>query len=341
MLIKPANVTYAEIVEESHQCLLAIDAGLGHATLAELIHDSRGIAERQLAMYATSMRVEEYSSLPLTWPFMHLRAQAKGLSPMLLLHRVFQCLSTVLVLHAHLDHILALVVNLPLLGPTDTRHRVQVLGLDFTMSALRNHIFNGIIWPDLPLLKLFDLVTIPELRPMSIVQGAYTVTTFEVAHGHISVRGHDQGLYMSLAFLVQENTSRDKILVFGDFELDTSSLAQKNALVWSHVAPFVVDQSLKCIVLECSTSIVDSHMDLYGHLTPTHVIEELLSLERLCAASRPTPLKGLDIIVTHVKDDVSGVEPRQKVLRELQQLSDSKRLFLRFSMALNGILMVI
>jgi ribonuclease BN (tRNA processing enzyme) len=57
----------------------------------------------------------------------------------------------VLLTHSHLDHIL----GIPLLADAVLRKRVQaqrppiqIHGLPATLDALRQHIFNGIIWPD-------------------------------------------------------------------------------------------------------------------------------------------------------------------------------------------------
>jgi ribonuclease BN (tRNA processing enzyme) len=57
----------------------------------------------------------------------------------------------ILVTHSHLDHILAI----GLLADSVTRRRtaaarppVQVHALPDTISALRTHVFNGVIWPD-------------------------------------------------------------------------------------------------------------------------------------------------------------------------------------------------
>ncbi|MBY0237628.1 MAG: MBL fold metallo-hydrolase, partial [Burkholderiaceae bacterium] len=57
----------------------------------------------------------------------------------------------ILVSHSHLDHVLAI----PLLADSVLRLRaaagrppIQVHGLAPTLKALRDHILNGVIWPD-------------------------------------------------------------------------------------------------------------------------------------------------------------------------------------------------
>ena len=55
----------------------------------------------------------------------------------------------ILLSHSHLDHVL----GVPLLADSVMRRRtgrapIQVHGLPATLDALRQHIFNGTIWPD-------------------------------------------------------------------------------------------------------------------------------------------------------------------------------------------------
>ena len=49
--------------------------------------------------------------------------------------------------HSHLDHIAALPLMLDAVGSRRTRP-LQVFALTETISALRSHVFNGVIWPD-------------------------------------------------------------------------------------------------------------------------------------------------------------------------------------------------
>ena len=59
------------------------------------------------------------------------------------------CIDEVVLSHSHLDHIL----GVPLLADSVMRRRVgrppiRVHGLPATLAALREHVFNGAIWPD-------------------------------------------------------------------------------------------------------------------------------------------------------------------------------------------------
>ncbi|OYU28647.1 MAG: 3',5'-cyclic-nucleotide phosphodiesterase [Burkholderiales bacterium PBB2] len=96
----------------------------------------------------------------------------------------------ILVTHSHLDHVL----SIPLLADSVLRLRaeagrppIQVHGLPQTLEALRQHIFNGVIWPDFtrlpsaerPVLSLhaFEVGEVLELggRRIEVLSAAHTV----------------------------------------------------------------------------------------------------------------------------------------------------------------------
>ena len=61
------------------------------------------------------------------------------------------CIDHVLISHSHLDHILSLALLADsVMRPRAERGRgpIQVHALPETLAALREHIFNGVIWPD-------------------------------------------------------------------------------------------------------------------------------------------------------------------------------------------------
>lgn len=94
----------------------------------------------------------------------------------------------IVVSHSHLDHVLAI----PLLADSVMRRRlaagrgpIRVHGLAQTLRALKDHLFNGVLWPD------FTRLPTPEspilaLHPFSVGQtlrlGARSVTVLPAAH---------------------------------------------------------------------------------------------------------------------------------------------------------------
>jgi elongation factor 1-gamma len=60
---------------------------------------------------------------------------------------VRECISTYLITHPHLDHISGFVINTAAFQNTSRPKRLAAL--PFTVNAIKNHIFNNIIWPNL------------------------------------------------------------------------------------------------------------------------------------------------------------------------------------------------
>lgn len=335
LLLKPAHVSYQDIIENNSNPLLMIDGGSGSYALAELIRDASSVLSRLLLLYPDSLHVRDYLEMELTKPFENMVD-----IPLVALKKIFGCLNSVLLTHPHLDHILALVVNLAGFSVRNSPRSLTVYGSQFTMDALQNHIFNGLIWPDLVAAQILDFHRLVFKQQLILNNGYYTVVMMELSHGHLHQHG-PHAVYQSLAFLVRDNTTQAQILVFGDFESDKVLGSTFNRQVWEHVAPFVEDGSLKAVVLECSTLTVAAGTKLYGHLMPPHLIGELETLASLCVLeTRKKPLEGLKVIVTHVKESDTS-DPRRKVLHELRELNEKSGLGLLVSIAVSGVLVVV
>lgn len=63
------------------------------------------------------------------------------------LHLVRECISTYLITHPHLDHISGMVINTA--GLASTTRPKRLTALPSTVNAIKAHIFNDIIWPNL------------------------------------------------------------------------------------------------------------------------------------------------------------------------------------------------
>ena len=112
----------------------------------------------------------------------------------------------ILVSHSHLDHVL----SIGLLADSVARRRVKsppirVHALQATLDALRQHIFNGVIWPDFtrlpstehPLLAfepfaIGDVLTIGERR-IEVLPAEHTVPAVGFA---VSPEGKDSGAWV-------------------------------------------------------------------------------------------------------------------------------------------------
>ncbi|CAI5759736.1 unnamed protein product [Candida verbasci] len=149
--------------------------------------------------------------------------------------------------------------------------------------------------------------------------------------------------YLSSAYLIELNSSF--LLIFGDFESDLISQLNYNLNIWKFISPLIINKQLKAIILECSNGLETNENELYGHLTPKHIIEELKILEKQCKLideNIEKPLKGLNILINHVKEpilsnnDENFKDPRKQILQNLLKLNESEKLGVDFSIALGG-----
>lgn len=283
-------------------------------------------------------------------------------------------IDTYLITHPHLDHISGFVINTAgLAGP----RRKKLAGLPGTIQALKTHIFNNVIWPNLSDedngAGLFTYMRLNEggSPAMGNIDGylefseGLAVKVWSVSHGHNiekqphrgsgsntrygsldatsgpmlgfntgmlsprSIAHHNaspglasffQQHQMSLAheransmlpgsgaasgvrgssgialsgghspvdnFCVYDSSSyfiRDvdtgiEVLIFGDVEADSISMHPRNLNIWQEAAPKIVMGTLKAILIECSYDDSRPVDRLFGHLTPSFLIQELTVL---------------------------------------------------------------
>ncbi|KAG2734889.1 hypothetical protein G9P44_002895 [Scheffersomyces stipitis] len=379
ILLKPSNVEYADIVAgKLHDELVCIDAGSGLAQLTEIIYNEmlhQQPTSRLSKYYPNSLPVHSYYSAEVTTPFKDLKADSCFQAS----QGIFNCMSTYLITHPHLDHISSLVINSASFSKLNPK---TVYGSIYTVSALQNNVFNGIIWPNMPSFDILKLVSRDYWKQFTINNGKYTITMFDLSHGELvkheskkngtigtttltqeAQYSHQKKHYISSAFLISYNPTNDLILIFGDFESDLVSKLDNNRRIWRHIAPIITsgEKKLKGIVLECSNCNGYPEAELYGHLTPSYLISELLALEAACLEISPDsvrPLEGLNIIINHVKEPILGgscaapeddcsaksstekeviLDPRQKILHDLNEQNKLENLGLNISIGLNGI----
>lgn len=210
--------------------------------------------------------------------------------------------------HPHLDHINGLVINSPL----DTKK--NILGLDSTIDYLRDFIFNDKIWPNFaseginPLHQYhYQRLTIGQTY--SIAETSMTVQAFLLNHG--------DG-YPSTAFLIQSD--KQYVLYLGDLGPDAIEQSEQTKKLWHTIAPLVRNKTLHGIFIECSFSDEQQDNQLYGHLTPAWLFQELNQLAAIVNPNKPKQaLKNLPIIVTHIKPNLNELSPaRIKITQQLR-----------------------
>ncbi|KAF1914762.1 hypothetical protein BDU57DRAFT_558302 [Ampelomyces quisqualis] len=94
-------------------------------------------SEREAPVTITTLKEGAFAGLP----FPHASARANAL------HVVREHISTYLITHPHLDHVSGFVINTAAFHNTSRPKRLAAL--PFTVNAIKTHIFNNIIWPNL------------------------------------------------------------------------------------------------------------------------------------------------------------------------------------------------
>ncbi|MCH9627552.1 MAG: hypothetical protein S4CHLAM2_11930 [Chlamydiales bacterium] len=217
-------------------------------------------------------------------------------------------LKAFLISHAHLDHIAGLVLN----SQVDTFK--SILGIDPTIDNVRDHIFNGRIWPNYgdegvePRLKRYHYQRLPLHQPTPIPETSMRVEAFLLSHP----RG-----YPSTAFLIEHNG--EYLLYFGDTSSDSLEHEKHLSRIWKRIAPLIAAKKLKGMLLECSYSHKDAEQAAFGHLDTKLMMVEMHHLAEIAQTS----LEGLKVVVTHRKESIrTGDDPEREIASELAEMND-------------------
>lgn len=208
-----------------------------------------------------------------------------------------------LISHAHLDHISGLVVS----STEDTKK--EIYGLKSTIDTLKNNVFNWQLWPNFAnegegfKLNQYTYKELSPLNEVSINGTTLKVRSFPLSHSN----------YESTMFLIENNG--EYLAYYGDVGPD--KVEKSNGLDESFkvLGPLLKEKKLKAIMIESSFENSKQDKDLFGHLTPKWIDTELENLERYSGKGN---LKGLNIVITHIKSSLKKNENmREKIEKEL------------------------
>ncbi|KAF8479253.1 cyclic-AMP phosphodiesterase [Russula ochroleuca] len=247
-------------------------------------------------------------------------------------HQVYSFIRCFIISHAHLDHVNGLVLSAgSLLGP-----RKRVCAPLPTLKSLET-IFADRIWPNLASWDADDAAYKLLYDPLKFDEGYrsifpdVSVKAMPVLHG----KNDTLGDYESSAFFIRHDPSCQEFLFFGDVSPDSLTSNPQTIAVWRAAAP-KIPSTLSTIFIECSWPSGRPDEQLYGHLSPEHLVDELAALAaevaavRSCSAKSSSraeealpkrkrrrrnksadvettpsePLAGLRIYIMHCKDDL-------------------------------------
>lgn len=182
----------------------------------------------------------------------------------------------ILISHSHLDHVLAIgLLADSVVRRREATHRppVRVHALPATLAALREHIFNGVIWPDfthLPSTEHPVLALVPIEHGQRLVLGGKTIEVLSASH-----------TVPACGFALEGRAG------WWVFTGDTGP----NPALWQRLR----DMKVEHLVIE--TAFADEERALArisSHLCPSTLGQELAQLGGPLNA-------GVDVHITHIK----------------------------------------
>lgn len=117
-----------------------------------------------------------------------------------------------------------------------------------------------------------------------------SVRAMPISHG----QNNTSGVYDSAAFFVRHDPSALEFLFFGDVEPDSLSPSPRTINVW-RAAAAKVPLTLSTIFIECSWPSGRPDDSLFGHLSPTHLADELTALATEIVLFRNSSMKDVRI----------------------------------------------
>ncbi len=212
-----------------------------------------------------------------------------------------------LISHPHLDHIAGLVIA----SPDDSSKTIYAL--PSVAAGIEQTYFNWMAWPNMldrgksPQLKKYH---VQDLKPgeVTLLTGtAMRVTAFPLRHGGTESTG----------FLIESGD--DAVLCLGDAGPDEVEKATSFQDMWTAIAEKVRQKRLKAIIMEVSYTNDRPDNQLFGHLTPNWLLRTLRRLDQQAGAGA---LKGLPVVVSHIKYSLGREQPQAAIRRELESGND-------------------
>ncbi|RMZ78277.1 hypothetical protein DV737_g3953, partial [Chaetothyriales sp. CBS 132003] len=331
--------------------LIAVDAG---AHLAAIIH----LLNYDMPMASEAVPEPGYSKLLDKGPFKgirfpHISAKANAL------YIFRELLHSVLITHPHLDHLSAIAINTPALEYC--REAKAIVALPSVIDAIKDHIFNDSIWPNLS----------DEGNGVGFITYRRLIEGGNPRLGYGEARG-----YVNLTFLaecvinakkrVEATASNGKVETehaqppspemslnqpptagdmrrkrkrdLGGDPNDTHELEPTE--IGNPPAPEVFHSSVDTISTSATPSKATLERQLTSSMTRSVQFQAPFSAEHQPVPGTEKldkPLKGLGVHIIHVKETLmDGPAPRDIILKQLKSLSDDVGLGVEFDVTSYG-----
>jgi ribonuclease BN (tRNA processing enzyme) len=189
----------------------------------------------------------------------------------------------VVLTHSHLDHVASLPIAIAEVFPRLTRP-MKIYGSDAVLRAVRDHLLNGVIWPDFSRIKMLGSTQMAvEFIPVEAGR------TFEI-----------EGLQFTPVPVNHDVPTNGLIVESPDAAVAFTSDTGHTDEIWAVASQ---RENLKAVFVDCSfPDEMEELATQSRHLTPRMVAAEVTKLTRPAS-----------IICVHIKPDT-----REKVLRQLE-----------------------
>ncbi len=222
-----------------------------------------------------------------------------------------QHIDAYIISHPHLDHIMGMMIA----GPFDN-HK-SILCSNKTANEMLNHIFESNIWGNFtsegknPVGK-WDIIRLTENKWQSIPNNPMKVKPYTLCHSCPNEAN---------AFLVE--SMGNYILYFGDTGADEIEGQGKLSYIFQDIAELVRQKKLKALLIEVSFSNQHHNQQLYGHLKPELLGNEL---EKLAKQVNPkdmnNALEGLKVFITHIKPNYeTNHNSRDIIIKQVESIN--------------------
>jgi hypothetical protein len=146
----------------------------------------------------------------------------------------------------------------------------------------------------------------------TVFRDSVSVRAMPVLHGQNDTLGD----YQSSAFFVRHDVSGQQFLFFGDVAPDSlATHAPQTIAVWRAAAP-LIPHTLSTLFIECSWPSGRLDDQLYGHLSPEHLVDELVVLAAEVTAARLAKAVAEGAVTADGSADVPPPEPEPKRRRK-------------------------
>ena len=209
--------------------------------------------------------------------------------------------------HGHLDHLSGLIIN----SPEDAKK--PIYGTKEMIDILKQNYFTNAAWANFgnegetPILNKYTYRRFDNQQEFEIEHTNLKAKIFELSHVNP---------WISSALMVSNQTQ--SLIYFGDTGADRIENTNKLDAVWQAIAPEIKKGKLKTIMLEVSFPNVQPENLLFGHLTPNLLFEELHRLEKYVGKGK---LKGMNLVITHLKPKDNNIDIIKEEIAKLNDLS--------------------